>query len=74
MYFWVWSEDFKPQTRINGLFSGHYKLIQRSDEFEELYNLVSDPYVTINLIPNGRSQEAIAEREALEVALFDNLN
>ncbi|MEC8248113.1 MAG: hypothetical protein VXX60_04225 [Bacteroidota bacterium] len=54
--------------------SGHYKLIQRSDEFEELYNLESDPYLTINLIPTGLSQEAIAEKEALEAALFNILN
>ena len=54
--------------------NGHYKLIQGSDGLEELYNLESDPYETINLIPTGLSQEAIAEKEALEAALFDIFN
>lgn len=68
------SEMNAPNANKWAITNGTYKLIQGENGLEELYNLESDPYETIDLIPAGLSQEAIAEKEALEAALFDIFN
>ena len=69
-----YSEMNAPNANKWTIANGHYKLIQGSDGLEELYNLESDPYETIDLIPTGLSLVAIAEKVAFEAALFNIFN
>ena len=56
-----YSEMDSPNSNKWAISNGSYKLIQGENGIEELYNLESDPYETIDLIPAGLSQEVVSD-------------
>ena len=64
-----YSEMESPNTSKWAISNGDYKLIVRANGAQELYDLVSDPYESENLIGAALSLEAIDAKTALEAEL-----
>ena len=64
-----YSEMESPNASKWAISNGDYKLIVRANGAQELYDLVSDPYESENLIGAALSLEAIDAKTALEAEL-----
>jgi arylsulfatase A-like enzyme len=64
-----YSEMESPNASKWAISNGDYKLIVRANGAQELYDLVSDPYESENLIGSALSLEAIDAKTALEAEL-----
>jgi hypothetical protein len=58
-----------PNASKWAISNGDYKLIVRANGAQELYDLLSDPYESENLIGAALSLEAIDAKTALEAEL-----